>query len=111
MPLCAQSPGMTDGDGPAGDDPRVMAGEAVYDDQGRKLGTVRGFDENGFYVTTEVGVESLSVEHERSGHEFGEAELMWRCSECGEMGDVEDLPEECPNCGAPKEALYYWTED
>ena len=111
MPLCAQSLGMTDGDGPAGDDPRVMAGEAVYDDQGRKLGTVRGFDEDGFYVTTEEGIESLSVEHERSGHDFGEAELMWRCSECGEMGDVEALPEECPNCGAPKEALYYWTED
>lgn len=25
---------------------------------------------------------------------------------------IEDgLPEECPNCGEPKEALMYWTED
>lgn len=39
---------------------------------------------------------------------FGEAELMWRCWGCGEMGDIEDdLPEECPTCGARREDLYY----
>ena len=106
MPSAAESPAMTDGD-----NPRVMAGETVYDAQGRELGSVRGFDEDGFYVTTREGIESLSVEHERSGGAFGEAELMWRCSECGEMGEVESIPDTCPNCGAPKEALYYWTED
>ena len=98
-------------DDPPEDNPRVMAGEPIFDAQGRKLGTVRGFDEDGFYVTTLAGIESLSVEHERSGHDFGEAELMWRCSECGEMGDIERIPDSCPNCGAPREALYYWTED
>jgi len=94
-----------------GDNPRVMAGETVYDDQGRALGTVRGFDEDGFYVTTRDGIESLSVQHERSGHEWGEAELVWRCADCGEVGDLDTLPETCPNCGAEKENLYYWTED
>ncbi|ESP89581.1 DUF7130 family rubredoxin-like protein [Candidatus Halobonum tyrrellensis] len=87
-------------------------GETVYDDDGNELGTIRGFDDAGFYVTMREGYEALSVEHARTGHEFGEGYLMWRCSECGEMGELDDeLPEECPNCGAPKEDLYYWTED
>uniref|UniRef100_UPI00300EA125 DUF7130 family rubredoxin-like protein n=1 Tax=Halalkalicoccus salilacus TaxID=3117459 RepID=UPI00300EA125 len=51
-------------------------------------------------------------ERVRSDAEFGEAELMWRCMECGEMGRIEDgLPDECPNCGDSREALMYWTED
>lgn len=90
---------------------RLDLGEAIYDNEGRKLGTIRGFNEGGFYVTMREGIEELSIHHARSGHDFGEAELMWRCTECGEMGDVEDIPDTCPNCGAPKEALYYWTED
>jgi rubrerythrin len=38
---------------------------------------------------------------------------MWRCWECGEMGRIEgaDLPSACPDCGAPREELYYWAED
>ncbi|MFC7232110.1 hypothetical protein ACFQMM_13240 [Saliphagus sp. GCM10025308] len=87
-------------------------GQAVYDEDGEQLGTVRGFDLGGFFVTTREGVEAMSVEHARSGHEFGEAELMWRCIECGEMGEInEGLPETCPNCGTEKENLMYWTED
>jgi rubrerythrin len=53
----------------------------------------------------------LSAEHVRSGGAFGEAELTWRCWECGEMGAIETLPDECPSCGAPSEDLYYWIED
>lgn len=37
---------------------------------------------------------------------------MWRCWQCGEMGRIEaSLPDECPDCGASKEELYYWIED
>lgn len=87
-------------------------GETVYDANGNELGQVRGFDRGGFFVTTREGVEAMSVEHARAGHEFGEAELMWRCMECGEMGEIDDgLPDECPNCGRSKENLMYWTED
>ncbi len=90
----------------------VEFGETVYSEDGDALGRVRGFDKGGFFVTTREGVEALSVEHARSGHEFGEAELMWRCIECGEMGEIQDgLPETCPNCGTEKENLMYWTED
>lgn len=63
-------------------------------------------------VSVRDGVEGLSVEHARSGHVFGEVELVWRCTNCGEPGEIDDgLPAECPNCGEPKEALMYWTED
>jgi rubrerythrin len=37
---------------------------------------------------------------------------MWRCEDCGEMGDLDDgIPEECPNCGAPKEHIHMAQED
>lgn len=92
------------------DPTNVGFGQAIYAEDGRKLGTVRGFDEHGFYVTTEEGIEALSAEHTAAGTP-GEATLMWRCWRCGEMGDIEDIPDGCPACGAPKEDIYYWQED
>jgi len=93
-------------------DRQVTFGTTVYDEDGRELGTVRGFDESGFYVTVEEGIQSLTIEHERTDGRFGEAELMWRCWECGEMREIDrELPSACPSCGARKEDLYYWTED
>lgn len=89
---------------------RVSFGQPVYDDEGNELGSIRGFDEHGFYVTTEDGIEAMSSEHLSTGP-AGQAELMWRCWECGEMGDIEAIPESCPDCGAPKESIYYWQED
>ena len=87
-------------------------GQTVYNDEGEPVGTVRGMEEGGVYVSTREGLEGLSIEHSRSGHSWGEAELMWRCLNCGEMGELEDeLPETCPNCGTEKENLMYWTED
>lgn len=91
--------------------PSVTVGTTVYTEAGDEIGTIRGFDDDGFYVTTRDDIANLSVEHARSGHEFGEAELMWRCSNCGEMGDVAEIPDACPNCDGPREDLYYWTED
>lgn len=87
-------------------------GTGVYTEDGERIGRIRGFDEDGFYVTRREGLEGMSVEHVRSGHEFGEAHLMWRCLECGEMGALDDeLPEACPSCGSGREEIYYWTED
>jgi len=45
---------------------------------------------------------------------LGQSYTMWRCSECGEIGDLTDkevLPEQCPDCNASKEALFYREED
>jgi len=93
-------------------DPDITPGQTLYDDDGDPVGTVRGVEQGGLFVTLRDGMETMSVEHARSGHSFGEAELMWRCRNCGEMGDIQDgLPEQCPNCGEEKENLMYWTED
>ncbi|AEN06614.1 rubredoxin-like domain-containing protein [Halolamina sp.] len=89
----------------------VTIGTTVYDENGKALGEVRGITDGGFVISTGDGVEALSIEHERAGHEYGEAELLWRCADCGELGEVEDIPDECPSCGADKTALYYCIED
>ena len=95
----------------AADSENLAFGQTVYDDEGAELGTIRGFDEHGFYVTVQNGVEALSSEHVTTGA-AAQAELMWRCWECGEMGEIDDdIPDTCPDCGAPKEEIYYWTED
>ncbi|MFC7203190.1 hypothetical protein ACFQJC_06665 [Haloferax namakaokahaiae] len=94
------------------DEVSVAVGEKVFTEDGRPIGRVRGFEEGGVFVTTREGVEALSIEHARSGHSFGRAELMWRCMTCGAMRKLEgDLPDSCPDCQAPKEELMYWTED
>lgn len=90
----------------------VKLGETVYNSDGEALGEARGVAEAGFFVSTREGVERLNIEHARSGHDFGEAELMWRCTVCGEMGEIGDgFPDTCPNCGTEKENIMYWTED
>jgi len=87
-------------------------GQTLFTEDGNPVGTVRGMEESGVYVTTREGSPAMSIEHARSGHGVGEAELMWRCTECGEMGRIDDeLPEQCPNCATERENLMYWTED
>ncbi|WP_336036186.1 DUF7130 family rubredoxin-like protein [Halobacterium yunchengense] len=40
------------------------------------------------------------------------AATMWRCGDCGALRDLEaGLPEQCPDCGAPREQLCYRIED
>ncbi len=88
----------------------VEIGQTVYDEDGTELGNVRGLDEVGFYVKAREGSEKLTVEQARDV--FGKAYVMWRCWECGAMEQIEgQLPDECPDCGAPREELYYWAED
>ena len=62
-------------------------GQTVYDEDGTELGTIRGFDKHGFYVTVEEGIQALADDHRTTGP-AGEAELMWRCWECGAMGEI-----------------------
>jgi hypothetical protein len=88
----------------------VEIGTVVYDADGNELGTVRGLDDAGFYVRSPEGADRLALDSARDI--FGKAYVMWRCWECGEMGQLEDeLPASCPACGAPREELYYWAED
>jgi hypothetical protein len=89
----------------------VKPGQPVYDDEGNELGLIHGLTEQGFHVRIDESVDHIDLETD-PGHEFGEGYLMWRCSECGEMGQLEDgYPEACPNCGTAKRNLYAWLED
>lgn len=87
---------------------RLHLKQPVFNDAGEELGAIRGFDEDGFYVQTSSQIELQNVyRNDRSG----DFELLWRCWSCGELAAINALPERCPSCGAPKENLYYWTED
>jgi rubrerythrin len=89
----------------------VKPGQVVFDDEGNELGLVRGLTEEGFQIRLGERVGHLDLGTD-PGHAFGEGYLMWRCSECGEMGELEGgYPEACPNCGTPKRHLYAWLED
>ena len=116
----------------------IETGTVVYDPEGNELGVIAGMTGEGFEVSINEDVEhvdedgraevaSPDVESEQAaetneeslrtseqehdpGQEYGEGYLMWRCDNCGEMGDLDDgLPEECPNCG--DESVYKWRED
>jgi rubrerythrin len=89
---------------------QVAFGECVYDADGNELGRVRQIADDGFYVTTTDGTEALSVGHQADSM-GGQKELLWRCLECGAVGELSEIPEECTDCGAPKEEIYYWQED
>jgi len=97
-------------EGFSGQEP-IEPGEPVYDRDGRLVGHVVSFTDEGFEVETGVDDEGVADE-ELPGQKFGEGYLMWQCDECGEMGEIEDgLPESCPNCDAPRELISEVRED
>ena len=114
------------------DETTIENGETVYGEDGEELGIVTGATTDGFTVSVNEDVqyrseevesttgagdatadeESEEIESEKHdpGSEFGEGYIMWRCEECGEMGELDDgLPEECPNCGSNE--VIKWKED
>ena len=111
-----------------GDETTIEDGETVYSEDGEELGIVTGATTDGFTVSvneeveyrsetvesttgasSETGEEIEAEEHD-PGQEFGEGYIMWRCENCGEMGELDDgLPEECPSCGSDE--VIKWKED
>lgn len=95
----------------------IEQGRAVYDDDGNELGEISGFTDEGFEVAINEDLDHVendtdqdSVQEHEPGQAFGEGYLMWRCENCGEMGDLDDgLPTECPNCRS--ENVIKWRED
>lgn len=102
------------------DSTSIDTGEPVYDQDGTLLGYVSDLTAEGFEVSVvdperssaESGPADGEVVEHRPGQAFGEGHLMWRCGECGAMGELEEgIPETCPNCGAPEEGLQTVEED
>jgi len=88
----------------------VEPGELVYNSSSQPVGRVSGLTEEGFKAERLQSDESVMAE--LPGQAFGEGYIMWRCGECGEMAAIgEGLPETCPNCRAPKEAITVVAED
>lgn len=88
----------------------IEPGEVVYDSNRRPVGRVSGLTDKGFEAKM-LHSDENEVEH-LPGKEFGEGYLMWRCGECGEMGELDDgVPEACPNCSAPREEISADIED
>ncbi|WP_435334569.1 DUF7130 family rubredoxin-like protein [Haloarchaeobius sp. TZWWS8] len=89
----------------------VDVGQTVCTPDGTELGEIRRFTSDGFEVALHDSVEQADGET-NPGQEFGEGYIMWRCEECGEMGELDDeMPEQCPSCGAAKEHLFRAVED
>lgn len=87
----------------------IEIGSVVYDEEGDPIGTVKGFDTHGVVVSADEDVDIGGVVS-ADPSVVGETDLLWRCSGCGEIGEVVDMPEACPSCDAPKTDLYYWSE-
>lgn len=88
---------------------QVEPGNQIYDSDGQLLGYVSSLTKDGFEAET-VGEEETT--EEIPGQEFGEGYLMWRCGECGEMGNLaQGMPKSCPGCGASEEAITATRED
>jgi rubrerythrin len=88
----------------------IEPGELVYDSNSQPVGRVSGLTDEGFEAEA-IAPDESEVE-ELPGQEFGEGYLMWRCDECGEMDELDEgLPESCPNCSAPREAISAVQED
>jgi rubrerythrin len=88
----------------------VEPGELVYNSSSQPVGRVSGLTEEGFKA--ELLPSDESVMAELPGQAFGEGYIMWRCGDCGEMDEIDaGLPETCPNCSAPIEAITVVAED
>ncbi|WP_336025121.1 DUF7130 family rubredoxin-like protein [Halobellus salinisoli] len=85
-------------------------GQRVYDADGRAIGTIRAITETGVEVQTHGDVETVSLK-QALGSDAGEGYLLWRCVNCGELGDLDEIPDRCPGCGGPREDLYAYLED
>jgi len=93
--------------------PSLPARRCTTRTDGQVLGQVSGYTTDGFEVKIGEGGSASGDDAETiPGQEFGEGYLMWRCSECGEMGDLgSGMPDTCPECGAPEESIYAVEED
>lgn len=89
----------------------LEVGDNVYTKNGDRVGTVRSIDATGIHVIPSDEAILPQVEPGQQLPGAGEMDLMWRCQNCGEMGEIDDMPDACPSCGAGREELYYWTED
>lgn len=84
-------------------------GEAVYDGDGELVGHIERTDTDVIHVVPADHVADSTPSEAARG--YGEADLVWQCGQCGEIGAIETMPDRCPSCQAPREEIYYLTQD
>lgn len=88
----------------------LKPGQRVYDEHGREIGLIQSITDIGVEVNTHDKVDTLSLKRTPTTN-VAEGYLVWRCTECGELGDVNHVPDRCPSCGSGREELYAYLED
>ena len=101
---------MTRGDQPKEPPKLLKPGQRLYDGHGREVGIIQAITDAGVEVNTHDTYETLSLRQAPGAH-VGEGYLLWRCANCGELGDIELIPSRCPGCGSAREELYAYLED
>jgi len=102
---------MTDSSSVSESEETVTNGETLFREDGEPAGVVQRVEGGTARVALRAGFTG-DIDRLTSTHLTGEAELLWRCTRCGEMDAIGGgLPEACPACGARREDLAYWTED
>lgn len=89
---------------------RLKPGQKLYTNDGVEIGVIQGITDIGVEVNVHDDFSKLSLEH-APNENYGEGYLVWRCSNCGELGAIDEIPDECPNCGEGREGLYAYLED
>lgn len=77
----------------------IKPGQRVYDASSREIGRIQAITDLGVEDNIHSDVDTLSFRRAPTVN-LGEGYLLWRCAECGELGDVEQIPDLCPFCGA-----------
>lgn len=102
--------GMSEDNGTVPRDQTLKPGQRVYDESGREIGRIQAITDLGVEVNTHSDVDTLSLRRAPNVN-LGEGYLLWQCTECGELGDIEQIPDRCPSCESGREELYAYLED
>jgi CBS domain-containing protein/rubredoxin len=107
VPHTAGAPGGDSGSGAAGTDTGGLMGRrpiVVVDDERRVVGLITRP-----HLAMDIArLQSGQVVSGRTEN----MQLVWRCTDCGYLlTRAEQLPDKCPDCGAPKEHFVLVTED
>ena len=107
VPQGAEAPKGETGSGTSGIEPAGLMGRrpiVVIDGQQRVVGLI---------TRPHLAMDIAKIQSGQNVSGRTESmQLVWRCTDCGYLlTRAEQLPDECPDCGAPKEHFVLVTED
>ena len=73
----------------------LKPGQRVYDERDDEIGVIQGMTDTEIEISVNAGIETAAIDRV-TGTEFG---------------DIDERRSTCPNCGGPREDLYFYLED